>query len=212
MATYDLEEQEKLIQLKDWWKRHGGLVLTTITLALLVVAGVRYWTQHKSNQAAEASVIYGEMLKAAESRETKKVADLSGTLLEQYPSTIYASLGALITAKVHFESGDLKTAQAQLQWVSEKARDEAMQALGRVRLAQVQIDQKAYDEALKTLEGEHPAAFGSRFAELRGDVYVAQGKKAEARSAYQSALALIPEKERLARELLQFKLDALGAA
>ncbi|HKY02865.1 MAG TPA: tetratricopeptide repeat protein, partial [Burkholderiales bacterium] len=103
MATYDLEEQEKLIQLKDWWKRHGGLVLTAITLGLLVIAGVRYWTQHKSNQAAEASVIYGEMLKAAESREAKKIADLSGTLLEQYPSTIYASLGALITAKVHFE-------------------------------------------------------------------------------------------------------------
>lgn len=212
MATYDLEEQEKLIELKAWWSRYGNLVFTTIILGVLVVAGVQYWGQHKRSQAAQAGAMYGEMLKAAEAKELKKVSDIGGTLLEQYPRTVYASMGALVSAKAHFDSGDLQTAQAQLQWVTDKARDESMQALARVRLVQVLLDKKAYDEALQVLDAKHPEAFNSHFDEARGDVYVAQAKKAEARTAYESALKHMPEKEKFGRELLQFKIDALGAA
>ena len=42
--------------------------------------------------------------------------DASGELLEKYSGTLYASMGALASAKYFFEKGDLKTARAQLQW------------------------------------------------------------------------------------------------
>ena len=32
MATYDLEEQEQLDSLKTWWKMHGNLVTTILTV------------------------------------------------------------------------------------------------------------------------------------------------------------------------------------
>jgi len=121
-------------------------------------------------------------------------------------------LGALVSAKLHFDGGDLQTARTQLQWAGEKARDESMRALATLRLVQVLIDQKAYDEALKALEAKHPESFSVRFNEARGDVYVEQGKGAEARAAYQSALDNLKEDDRLSREVLQFKLDSLGAA
>ncbi|HKO88348.1 MAG TPA: tetratricopeptide repeat protein [Burkholderiales bacterium] len=212
MATYDLDEQEKLIQLKDWWKRHGNLVLTTLALAILVVAGVRYWTSHKQNQAVEAGMIYLELVRAADAQEIKQVGDASGALLEKYSGTVYASLGALVSAKVHFDNGDLKTAQAQLQWVSEKGSDPALQSVARLRLVQVLLDQKAYDEALKTLDVKHAPSFEARFLEARGDVLAEQGKKAEAREAYTNALNKTAESERLGRDMLQMKLDAMGPA
>lgn len=212
MATYDLEEQEKLLQLKDWWKRYGNLVLTTTALALFVVAGVRYWDSHKRNKAAEAGAVYFELVSAADKRDMKKVADTSGALFEQYDGTIYAPLGAFVSAKAHFDAGDLKTAQAQLQWVVDKSNDPALQSVARLRLVQVLLDQKAYDEALKVLEAKHAPSFEARFLEARGDVYAEQGKKTEAREAYEGAIAKIPENERLGRDLLQLKLDALGSA
>ena len=35
MAHYDLEEQEQLDTLKTWWKMHGNLVTTVVTVCLL---------------------------------------------------------------------------------------------------------------------------------------------------------------------------------
>ena len=212
MATYDLEEQEKLIQLKDWWKRYGNLTLTTVALALFVIAGVRYWASHKQNQSAEAGTVYLEVVRAAETGDLKKVADAGGTLLEKYPGTVYASLGAFVSAKAHFDSGDLKTAQAQLQWVADKGSDPALQSVARLRLVQVLIDQRAYDEALKVLDAKHAPSFEVRFFEARGDVFAEQGKKAEARQAYQAALEKMGTNEKLGRDLLQMKLDVLGPA
>jgi predicted negative regulator of RcsB-dependent stress response len=212
MSTYNLEEQEKLEELKAWWKRYGNLLLTVVVLGLLTVAGVRYWASYKSNQAAQASAVYSELLKAAQAQDAKRTSDLSGTILQQFPRTIYAPLAALVAAKVDFDARDLKTAHAQLQWVVDHASDDAMQALARVRLARVMLDEKSYADAIKLLEAEHPASFDGSFAEVRGDIYAVQNKKAEARSAYQIALEKTPEEEKLARDLLQRKLDALGAA
>ena len=81
-----------------------------------------------------------------------------------------------------------------------------------MRLAAVQLDEKAYDEALKQLEVSHSAIFDARFLELKGDVLAAQEKKAEARTAYKSAQEKTSGKPGAGRELLQQKLDSLGEA
>jgi predicted negative regulator of RcsB-dependent stress response len=47
---------------------------------------------------------------------------------------------------------------------------------------------------------------------LKGDALSAQGKKAEARAAYKSALDKMADKPGAGRELLQQKLDSLGEA
>jgi predicted negative regulator of RcsB-dependent stress response len=60
------------------------------------------------------------------------------------------------------------------------------------------------------------AELGARFADLKGDILVAQGKPAEARVAYKAAVdalstAVKPESSTL-REIAQAKLDAIGGA
>jgi predicted negative regulator of RcsB-dependent stress response len=210
MATYDLEEQEQLAELKTFWKQYGNLILLAVTAALVVFAGYRVWMWYQASQSAQASVVYGELQKAAAANDAKKVRDLAGTLIEQYPRAVYAPLGAFISAKVHFAAGDLKTARAQLAWAVENARDPGMQALARLRLANVLIDEQAYDEALKVLGVKPDAAFEALFEDLRGDVLVAQAKHAEAKAAYTAALGKLKPADDAARELIQLKLDGLG--
>src|SRR5512143_2742356 len=43
MATYDLDEQERLDELKAWWKRWGNLVMIGLAVVIAAAAGWRYW-------------------------------------------------------------------------------------------------------------------------------------------------------------------------
>ncbi len=210
MSTYDLEEQEQLAELKAFWKLYGNLIVLAVAAALAVFAGYRIWHWYQASQASQASVVYAELQKAAAASDAKKVRDLAGTLIEQYPRSVYAPLGAFISAKVHFGAGDLKTARAQLAWAVENARDPGVQALARLRLASVMLDDQAYDEALKVLDAKPEPAFEAQFEDARGDVLVGQGKRAEAKAAYSAALAKLKPGDDAARELIQLKLDGLG--
>jgi predicted negative regulator of RcsB-dependent stress response len=211
MSAYDLEEQEQLAELKAFWKQHGILIIVCVSAAALAFLGVQGWQGYQRSQATQAGVIYGAVQRAAGANDAAKVRAGAGELIEQYPRTLYAVLGALIAAKVDFDAGDLKNARAKLQWVVDNARDPEVQALARMRLAIVMLDDRAYDDALKVLAATTVAPFEPLFAELRGDVYVAQGKGAEARAAYQSALDALTPEDNFARERIQMKRDALGS-
>ena len=220
MAAYDLEEQEQISELKTWWKMYGNLVTGVLLVAAAGVARWQGWNWYQRTQAAEASVIYAAMQKGALERDAKRVREAAAELTERYPGTAYAAMAALASARMQFDAGDLKTARAQLLWVVEKAADKDLRDLGRLRLAHVLFDDKALDEALRLLDEEPVPAFVARFGELKGDILAAQGKKAEARSAYQAALARQEADGKAAggraggdaqyRELLQLKLDSLG--
>ena len=211
MAAYDLEEQEQIAEIKSFWYRYGNLIVIAISAALLLIAAWRFWGWYQTSQSAQAATLYTELQRAAGANDAKKVRELAGSLLESYSGSLYATLGALVSAKTHFEAGDLKTARVQLQWVVDKGRDAEVQALARLRLVAVLLDEKAYDDALKVLAVKPPASFEALFEDARGDVLQAQGKGAEARAAYQAALSKLGAGEEPARELIQLKLDGVGA-
>ena len=218
MATFDLEEQEQISELKTWWRMHGNRVTTGLLVAVVALAGWQFWSWYQRSQAQQAGAIYAMVQGAAAEHNAKKAREAAGELIEKYPGTAYAALAALTSARLQFDAGDLKSAKAQLQWVVDKARDAELRDLARLRLAHVLFDEKAADDALKLLGEEPLAAYAPRFAELKGDILAAQGKKAEARAAYQAALAKLdeakaagaPRREAGYRDLLQIKADALG--
>ena len=210
MAAYDLEEQEQLAELKLWWKRHGNLVVLTLSVVLVLFAAWTGWKVWEHNQAQEASAAYSDLQKAARENDAKTSNQIAGTILEQFPRTTYAPLAALVAAKVNFESGDLKGAKVQIQWVVSNARDGELQDIARLRLSGILLDEKAYDEALKFLDTKPSAHLEPLFASARGDVLLAQGKMAEAQRAFKAAQDKTPAKQVAARELLQLKIDSTG--
>jgi len=220
MATYDLEEQEQLDELKTWWKMHGNLVTGIMVALALAVVAWQGWNWWQRQQAVQASAVFSALQTASAQRDAKRARELAGELIDKYSVTNYAGMGALLAARAQVDAGDTKNARVQLAWAAENAKDPGLRDLARLRLAAVMLDDKAYDEAMKQLVVEPDAAFAARFAELRGDIFAAQGKIVEARNAYDLALtkfdALAKDDESRQRggykAVIQTKRDALGTA
>jgi predicted negative regulator of RcsB-dependent stress response len=206
----DLEEQEQVAELKAWWRQHGSLIVSVILAAALAFAGWQGWRWYQASQAAQAAGLYDTLARAAQAGDAKALRDAGGTLIESYPRTLYATMGALVAARFHFDRNDLKAAKVQLQWVIGRSPAEDFRDIARLRLAAVLLDEKAYDEALQLLEAKHAPAYDSQYAALRGDVLVAKNQPAEARAAYQLALEKAAKDEGAFRESLRMRLEALG--
>ena len=216
MAAFDLEEQEQISQIKGWWEQYGTLVTGLAVAVALASVGWQGWQWYQGKQSAEASALYGVLQKAASEKNTQKSREAAGALIEKYNGTAYADMAALLSAKVQAEAGDLKNARVPLAWAATKASDPALRELARLRLATVMFDDKAYDEALAQLQAPTDDSLKARFADLKGDILLAQGKREEARAAYKSvvsALETATKSESAAlREIAQAKLDAVGGA
>lgn len=208
--AYDLEEQEQLATLKAWWNQYGNLVTWLLIIALAGYAAWAGWNYYQRNQSAQAAQLYGELQKAAGSKDNAKVQRAASDMTTKFGRTAYAQMAALIAAKSAFEANDLGTAKTQLQWVVEHGNAE-YKALAKIRLAGILLDEKAYEEGLKLLAGDFPEAFSGAVADRKGDILVAQGKIEDARAAYQLALEKTDEKNP-ARQLIQMKQDAIGGA
>jgi predicted negative regulator of RcsB-dependent stress response len=208
----DLEEQEQVAELKAWWQQHGRLITAVIVAAALGFAGWQGWRIWQQNQAANAAGLYDTLARASEAGDAKAMRDAGGTLIESYPRTLYASMGALTAARFHFDKNDLKSAKVQLQWVVDNSPSEELRDLARLRLAAVLLDEKAHDEALKLLNAAHAASFEAQYAALRGDVLVAKNQAADARAAYKFAIEKAGKQDSAFRESVRMRLDSLGGA
>ncbi|MCF8178496.1 MAG: tetratricopeptide repeat protein [Sulfuritalea sp.] len=218
MATYDLEEQEQLDELKTWWKMYGNLVTGILLILALAASGWQGWNWWQRQQTAEASAKFSFLQAAVTKRDAKRARELAGELIDKYSSTAYAGLGALLAARAQIDEGEPKNAKVQLAWAAENAKDSGLRDLARLRLAAVMLDEKAYEEAIKLLVAEPADSFAPRFAELRGDIFAAQGKAVEARNSYDLALQKLDglAKSDKARQrsgyggVIEAKRDSLG--
>lgn len=207
--AYDLEEQEQIDAIRAWWKRHGNLVLLGITLFVAAVGGTQFWQHYQGKQAGQAAQLFEAAQTAIEGHDLKKAREAAGQVMDQYPRTAYAPRAALLAAQANFSTGDLKSAKAQLEWAMGHAKSDEIRDIARLRLAGVLLDEKNYAEAQKLLETPHNPAFDALYADSRGDVLLAAGKKAEASAAYKQALEKF-EPASAYRGLVQMKLDSLG--
>ena len=211
MAHLDLEEQEQLDRLKHFWQQYGNLITWMLTLVLAAYAGWNGWQYWQRKQATQASVLYDEVERVARASDLAKLDRVLADMQSQFGSTTLAQQAALLAAKTYVAAGKIDAATAALTWVADKASDEGYRAIARLRLAAVLAESKAYDNALKQLSGGFPAEFEALAADRRGDIYLVQGKKAEAATEYRKAYQGLTQ-DLDYRRLVDVKLTALGVA
>jgi predicted negative regulator of RcsB-dependent stress response len=205
----DLDEQEQLDQIKHFWKTWGNLiswVLIAILGSFAAWNGYQYW---EKSQAAKAAALFDEVERAVGSGDLARVERSLADMKDKFGRTQYAQHSALLAAKALQAQGKADAARDALGWVVQGATDPAYRDIARLRLAALQLDAKAYDDALKMLASDFTPEMSGLAADLRGDVLQAKGQSAEAVSAYQQAwkkLADTPDY----RLLVQAKLNALG--
>ncbi len=211
MAALDLQEQEQIDTLKAWWKDNGTFITVLVLVLVVGVGGWRGLQYYQSKQANEAATLFQQFVEQVASNDAKRVNDAAAVLTEKYAATLYAAKAALAAAQVNEFNKKLPEAKMQLTWVIEHGKEAGLKEVARLRLAAILLDEKNYAEAMKYVETEHPASFDSVYADLKGDILVAQGKTAEARSAYQLAFDKTDVKNTNYRNLIEMKLDGLGA-
>jgi predicted negative regulator of RcsB-dependent stress response len=212
MATpLDLQEQEQLDELKAFWKQYGNLITWTLILALGAFAAWNGWNWWQRDQGLKAGAMYDELERASLTGDADRVGRLFADLKDRYPRTTFAQQGGLLAARVQYDKGQADAAKVALTWVADQAGDDAYASVARLRLAGVLLDAKQYDAALKELDQAKAETFEALVADRRGDVLLAQGKRDEARAAYERAWAALDPKLDY-RRLIEAKLMSLGVA
>ena len=210
MASHlDLEEQEQLEQVKAFWKRWGNLITWLLTAALAAFAAWQGWNWYQRDQAAKAGAMYDEFERALTAQDLDKAAVAAGDLRARFASTGYAAQAGLQVAKLQADKGKADDARQSLIWVAEQGAEPPYRDIARLRLAGLQLDTKAFDEALKTLDAIKSPEFAALAADRRGDVLLQQDKRDAAKAEYQKALAGL-EKTQDYRRVIEAKLATLG--
>lgn len=209
METY-LTEEERVEALQRWWKENKQSIFGGVLLGAAVIAGWNMWQGNRRATAEQASVVFQQMAKATEAKQTEAAAKLGERLVEQYGSTAYAEYARLFLAKLKADAGDLPGARKLLEEEVAKSGDDGLKALARLRLGRVMLALGEVEPALKMLEpfsGDKVGKFGGLYEELRGDLHAAAKRPVEARKAYEKARELGE-----ASPLLELKLNDLPAA
>jgi predicted negative regulator of RcsB-dependent stress response len=212
MATHlDLEEQEQLDQLKAFWKAYGNLITWVLILVLGGFAAFNFWNYWQREQAVKAGAMYDELERAVQGGDLARTAGIFADMKQRFPGMAFTQQGGLLAAKLQFEKKQPDAAVGTLGWVAENASEAEYKTVARLRLAGVLIDQKKYDEAARQLDAATEKDFAALVDDRRGDLLMAQGKKAEAKAAYTKAWQAMDAKVEY-RRLIDAKLTALGAA
>lgn len=210
MATHlDLEEQEQLDQIKHFWARYGSLITGVLVLVFGALAAFNGWNFWQNRQATQAASLFDEVQRAAEGDDAARLQRVLGDMRKAFSATAQADQAALLVAKRLHELEQLPAARETLAAVLSSSKDLGIQALARLRLADLDLQAKSLDAALGHLAGEAPAGFVAVFADRRGDVLLAQGKADLARAEYKRAHQALTERSEY-RGLVEVKLAALG--
>jgi predicted negative regulator of RcsB-dependent stress response len=204
------DEQESIESLKAWWQQWGNAATWIVLVVLLAGASWNGWNFWQRRQAAEAAVLYDQVQQAAATGDKAQISRVAADMEDKFGRTAYAQMTALAAAKALYTAGDEAGAKAQLQWAIDHAKDDEFKQVAKLRMASLLLDDKAYDQGLALLAEPQSDAFKGVVADRRGDLLAAQGKRDDARAAYKLALDSLAKSDISARQLIQFKLDALG--
>ena len=207
--AFDLQEQEQIDDIKAFWRQWGRWICTGVVVAAVAYLGYKCWGYYQRHVATEAAVLYAPVDEAVRSNDTGKLVASAKALQDAYPSSGYAARASLLAARVAFDHGDVKTAEQALGWVTANAKEAALVAVARLRLASLKLDANQADAALAELAKPVDVAFAAQQLELKGDALSVKGDRKGAHAAYLESLAkMSPEAPRA--ELVQVKIDSLG--
>ncbi|HKR45838.1 MAG TPA: tetratricopeptide repeat protein [Paraburkholderia sp.] len=204
------DEQESIESFKAWWGQWGNATTWVVLIVLLALAAWNGWNFWQRRQAAEAAVLYDQVQQAANSSDKAMLTRVASDMEDRFGGTAYAQMTALGVAKALYMAGDTAGAKAQLQWAADHAKDDEFRQVAKLRLASLLLDEKAYDQGLALIPQPDSGPFKGVVADGRGDLLAAAGKRDDARAAYKLALDSLPKSDASERQLIQFKLDALG--
>ena len=190
-------------------------MITGVLIALIAFFGWEYWQKkalaEDQIETAKVQLLVDEAQAAEADPKVAAVLTASAEkIVKENPDSVHALQAQLVMAKFAYDQKDYARAERELKKVENtKLDDEGLKHIVKIRLADSQLAQKKYDEALKTLSTATLPAFKTTVEEARGDIYVAKNDIENAKKAYQSAWNNLVETKQ-ERQILQIKLESVG--
>ena len=209
MAHFDLNEQERIANVKYFWKDWGKYLALLVGVLIIGYIGSSVYQWHQKSQSQKAAAVYAQFSDAISAKNNPQAFKLTDELIANQPGTEYTPMASLVVAKIAFDQKNYPQAEKYLGWVKENAKDKSLQSIAILRLASVKIDQGKLDQARELLRSKHDLAFDGLFYESRGDLYIAMGDLVKARDAYKEGLQKAAN-DPSTQQAIQMKLDIIG--
>jgi len=208
VEIYDAHEQGEVV--KKWLQENGSAIIIGLVIAFGGLFGFKQWQAWQLNNKQQAYAEFHALNEMLSAGKLDGAMDNFQALQDKHANSPYASLAALEMGRARVESKQEDLAIKQYRFVMENGRPKAIRVIARERLARLLLNQDQPDAALETLQGEAEiVGFEARYAETRGDILLALGRKQEAIAAYQEALDAL-EAGTGDRNTLVLKLESLG--
>lgn len=199
-------DDEKGEEIKQWWRDNGRAVIIGIVFGAALIFSGRYWLNYQTTLAEQASLSYQQLATLLTEDKKAEADEKIQQLFSEYSATPYAVFAAFDMAKKAVELNDMEAAKTYFQWIIDHAELTGHKELAQLRLSELLLSESKFDLALELVTKPTSVSFTSLFAEVKGDILVAQGKDSEARTAYQTAMMTLGQGQPR-QSILQLKLD-----
>lgn len=207
----DLEQQEQLAALKAFWATNRKWITSILIILVIVSVTTTGWKFYAGNRQLQASKLLSSVQEAVEEQKIDDAILITNELAKKYSSYPQRGLAGLVLSKALVFDDRQEEAEKQLR--SLLNIDSDVSWVARVRLAGLLLDMNKPVEALDILPEKIPSIWTGIVSDRRGDVLMALGKKAEARSAWVRALEVYSSDraEGVARNMIMMKLATIDS-
>ena len=203
-----IQDEQEVANFKFFWQRWGRWIFAILVVIALAYLGYVLYQGHLRKNNEKASIVFDTFVTQATANNMPASKKALLELQQDYPDTINTTQATLMMAGSAFDDGKYDEAIKHLQWVKERQHGDLLQTIVAQRLATVYLQQNKFSEALSALDVQVDNHFKLTLLETKGDVLYAQKKTAEAITAYEQALNLLPA-ENIQREIIQMKILTL---
>jgi len=205
-----MTEEEQLDEIKKWWNRYSNIILVSVSIVLLAIAGYKYWNMHQEKMRQQASNAYEYMMVAFSNKDDKKIQAYANQLINESSDTIYAEVAHMALAKLYILNGKSSKAKEQLEIVASSSTMPALQQVAKIRAARLLLSEQKYTTALDTLKPVIDSSYLPVINELKGDIYAATGKYPQAIASYRKAIGET-QSQGIGNLFLEMKTNELAA-
>lgn len=209
MSVY-MTEEEQIEAIKRWWQKYSSILIMSLSMVLLAIAGYKYWHWHQEKIDKLASNTYEQLVFAYSNQDNKAIQSYANVLIKEYGNTIYADVAHMTLAKLFATRSNYKKALTHLETVALHTKMPALKQLAKIRRARILLAEKSYSQALKELEKTDDDTYLPLMNEIRGDIYAASGQLPKAVASYNKALEHADVQE-LGNIFLEMKTNELAA-
>lgn len=201
-----LSEKEQIDQMRVWWSEYGSYVIGGVVLGAAILFGWNYVQKTERDAKYAASALYDDLANVVVDANVEEAEAIAGQLAVDYPDSNYAAQARFALARLYMdENRDQDSADILREVIASNTSDE-FKKIAEIRLAKILLYQDKADEVVALLADTEEGAFAARAAEIMGDAYVVMGQTANAREAYQRALAESGNAATVNQQFVQFKL------